>query len=384
MPSGIKLPKSFSARDFYLEDLPRTLFPLTTNKILVDQGSTELLAFADNIFTNNSSFLPQRRVHANKDALHLRRTIKLDAVAEFYFYHLIHKNRGKFRKPRTDKRAHFGYRFENGKPLAPSESYAEFKSAIVQANIFSEEFFYLDISSYFNSVYHHDLHAWFAALKPDDPADIPAFGKFLREINAGRSLDCLPQGLYPAKMIGNDFLRFIENCSSIRAHKIIRFMDDIYLFGDDLSELKGDFAELQRLLGLKGLSVNASKTKTGGTPLTDEADDQISEIKKSLLRRRRKLIISHYDNNDEDTSIGGKRNSTPPLKEDEVQFIISLLQSGSLSEDDAELILVVMRDQVSRIETHLGLFVHGFPHLAKNFYGYAPTHQIKTTWQILS
>lgn len=134
-------------------------------------------------------------------------------------------------------------------------------------------------------LYHHDLHAWFAAVGPEDPMDIVAFGKFLREINAGRSLDCLPQGLYPAKMIGNGFLRFIEESSALRADWIVRFMDDVYLFGDDLSTLTADFAHVQSLLGLKGLSVNASKTRNAGTPQTDEASDHLSELKKRLCHR---------------------------------------------------------------------------------------------------
>lgn len=40
-----------------------------------------------------------------------------------------------------------------------------------------------------------------------------------------------------------------------------------------------------------------------------------------------------------------------------------------MSEEDAELILIVMRDHVSRIEQYLGVFASGFPHLAKNFFG---------------
>src|SRR5690606_3801416 len=119
---------------------------------------------------------------------------------------------------------------EDGQPLVPSRSYAEFKAQVADARISFEEFVYFDVSAYFNNVYHHDLHAWFAALKPENPADIVAFGKFFREINAGRSLDCLPQGLFPAKMIGNDFLRFIEASASVRAPTILRFMDDVYLF----------------------------------------------------------------------------------------------------------------------------------------------------------
>lgn len=352
----------YTAKEFFLEDLPRTLFPLSTNKILVERGADELLAFAENLVAGGRSFLPQRRVYANKDKLHLRRTVKLDAVAEFYLYHLIYKNRAKFRKPHNDSRVHFGYRFDKGRPVAPSRSYADFKSAVWEANFLREEFIYFDIAAYFNSVYHHDLHAWFAALGPEDSNDIAAFGKFFREINAGRSLDCLPQGLYPAKMIGNDFLRFIENSAIIRSSKMFRFMDDVYFFGNNMAALKADFAEAQRVLGLKGLSVNGSKTKAGGMPLTDETDEQISELRKRLLQRRRHLIISHYDEDIE-------AESSPPLDEEEVEFVLSLLNAGNLSEDDAELILVVMRDHVTRMEEHLKLFASGFPHLAKNFYG---------------
>lgn len=357
--------KTYSAADFFLEDLPRTLFPLTTNKVLVERGHEQLLAFADNLIAGGGHFLPQRRVYANKDRLHLRRTVKLDAVAEFYFYHIIYKNRQKFRKSHRPERRHFGYRFEQARPLSPSKSYAHFKTEVANAILNTEEFTYFDIASYFNGLYHHDLHAWFAALEPDDPADTAAFGKLLREINAGRSLDCLPQGLYPAKMIGNDFLRFIENSSSIQARQVVRFMDDIYLFGDDINSLQADFAEAQRLLGLKGLSVNASKTRNAGSPRTDEADEQLGELKKRLLKRRRHLIVSHYD----DMVLEEEDAGDAELDEEEIEFIVSLLNAGNLSEEDAELILVVMRDHVARIEQHLEVFAAGFPHLAKNFFG---------------
>lgn len=351
-------------RDFYLQDVLRTLFPLNTNRVLVERGLEELVTFGEKLAAGGGSFLPQRRVYANKDALHLRRTVKLDPVAEIYLYHLVHKNRARFRKPFVRGRTHFGYRFIDGQPLAPSRAYADFKSAVADANIFAEEFVFFDVSTYFNNVYHHDLHAWFAALKPEDPADVLAFGKFFREINAGRSLDCLPHGLYPAKMIGNDFLRFIEASAAVRAPKVLRFMDDVYLFGDDLDELKADFREIQRLLGLKGLSVNGKKTLTGGTPLTDKADTSLSELKKRLLKRRRHLIISHYDDVESDDE-----TISPPLDTKEVNYVVDLLNKGDISEEDAELIMVVMRDHAGRLEPHLKQFAEGFPHLAKNFYG---------------
>ncbi len=51
---------TYTARDFFLEDLPRTLFPLTTNKVLVEKGADELLAFAEALIGRVGSFLPQR------------------------------------------------------------------------------------------------------------------------------------------------------------------------------------------------------------------------------------------------------------------------------------------------------------------------------------
>lgn len=337
----------YTSRDFFLEDCPSTLFPLATNRVLVDLGADRLLDYGRRLVAGEGSFLPQRRVYANKDALHLRRTVKLDPVAEFYLYDLMFRNRARLRKPRSDGRQHFGYRFADGRPMPASQSYQDFKAKVWSANFYNEEFVSFDISAYFNNVYHHDLHAWFASIGPEDPADLVAFGKFFREINAGRSLDCLPHGLYPSNMIGNDFLRFIENTSAIRCGTIPRFMDDIYLFDDDMDVLLTDFAEIQRLLGLKGLSVNASKTKTGGTPHTDEADGDIGEIKKRLLKKRRQLIVSHYGGGDDEHATG---HLVAPLDEEEIAFILSKLDDGRLSEDNAELILVVMRDHVDRIE----------------------------------
>jgi hypothetical protein len=367
LPKEPKPPASvYTAREFFLEDLPRTLFPLTTNRILVERGHDKLLEAAEYIVANGS-FLPQRRVYANKDRLHLRRTVKLDPVAEFYFYHLIFKNRARFRKPHRDDRQHYGYRFEEGRPIPPSKSYSDFKSDIFLCNAVFNHHTYFDISSYFNGLYHHDLHAWFAALNPDDSNDTVAFGKLLREMNAGRTLDCLPQGIYPAKMIGNDFLRFLEHSASLKAMHILRFMDDVYLYHNDPKALTSDFAEVQRLLDLRGLAVNPSKTQSAQTPGIDDPEDQVSELKKRLLKRRRNIIISHYVMDDYEGDDAPEEETA--LSEEELQYVLSLLSAGTLNEEDAELTMIVMRDHVDRIEQHLLLFADGFPHLAKNFYG---------------
>ena len=57
-----------------------------------------------------------------------------------------------------------------------------------------------------------------------------------------------------------------------------------------------------------------------------------------------------------------------PISEEEIEFALSLLQKEKIKEEDAELVLIVMRDHVNRLKDHLHLFATQFPHLAKNFY----------------
>ena len=119
-------------------------------------------------------------------------------------------------------------------------------------------------------------------------------GQLLRQINSGRSVDCLPQGLYPTKMIGNDFLRFIDNHHELKSDQFVRFMDDMYIFSNDMQAILDDFQIIQRLLGERGLSVNPQKT-TKDAAAHIRMDSEIDAVKTALLQRRRQLIIVGSD-----------------------------------------------------------------------------------------
>ncbi len=117
-----------------------------------------------------------------------------------------------------------------------------------------------DVASYFNSIYHHDLVHWFERIGASSE-DVGALGSFLREISSGRSIDCLPQGLYPGKMMGSAFLEFVQQSGRLQSDVLIRFMDDFVLFANDKETLLSDFYYVQEALSAKGLSVNPSKTR---------------------------------------------------------------------------------------------------------------------------
>jgi len=232
-----------------------------------------------------------------------------------------------------------------------------------------------DVASYFNNIYHHDIVSWFAELNADD-ADAAGLGQFLREIRSGRSTDCLPQGIYPAKMVGNDFLRFIDNYHGLKSEKFLRFMDDIYLFSNEQSVVENDFQIIQKLLGEKGLSVNPQKTKTGFASHV-EMDSEIDQIKGKLLKRRRYLLTIGYDEAGEE--IVKEHLQKWPLSNEELKYIDAILDKSEIEEDDVELILTIMGDHTSKIEAKLPYIISTYPHLIKNVYTFCSRIENKET-----
>jgi hypothetical protein len=363
-PAGIK-----SARDFYFDDLPKTLFPMNTNRILIERGEEEIRKYIAKCLdkgVDNYLFLPQMKAYAGKPNRYLRRTVKLDVVSEFYLYDLIFRNRKLFKAPDTPNRVHYGYRFEGVSPITPTRAYKGFKGAISDYSKRYGHSMGFDVASYFNNIYHHDIVNWFRDIGATDE-DAEGIGKLLREINSGRSLDCLPQGLYPTKMIGNDFLRYVDNHFELESEKLVRFMDDFHLFSDREDKLEDDFQSIQRLLGSKGLSVNPRKTVRNSS-IHSDIDSGIDAVKAELLAKRRMVIVSGYD--EEGDEIRQEVTLRWPLTSREVKYLDDILAMPDIDEDDAELVLTLMRSYAVRVEKRLPYIIENFPHLAKNVYSF--------------
>lgn len=367
VPGVVQMTSAATVFEFQKADFPRTLYPINTN-IIVSQyaGNTVLQYISDSILNDmvkDHSFLPQLKVFAAKPNWHLRRTFKLDPVAELFMYSFAYGNRKLFYRKTSTKRIVLGYRFKEGQMESPSKSYRSFKSTVSEQARAHKHYISFDIASYFNSIYHHDVVAWMAEQSPD-LRQSKAIGQFLREINSGRSVDCLPHGLYPCKMLGNHFLSFVDRNARIKSDVLVRFMDDFYLFDDDESRLISDFIYIQKLLGEKGLSVNPSKTTIGrGRPHDIKRD--IDRMKIQLLKKRRYTIeISGEDVEMEDESLS-------KLTRSQVKYLIDILQQPDIEEEDAELVLSLMRDHSDEVLEHLERLIEMFPHLAKNIYYFA-------------
>lgn len=357
-----------STADFYKADFSSSLFPLKTNLLLIEHHGVELSEYIYQkvLDQNNKSdgFLAQQKVYATKPKGHLRRTAKLDPVAEYFIYDIVFRNRSAFRPEVGSHRRSFGYRFKDGSPISVHAAYKAYRSALTEYSAKYKYSIQFDIASYFNSIYHHDLSHWFASLNGMSSVDGNAAGQFFREINAGRSIDFLPHGIYPCKMIGNEFLKGIDLNGMLKSEVIVRFMDDFTIYGDDESTVRKDFIRIQQLLGSLGLNVNPSKTYFNKSAET--VDEKLSSIKESL-----KEIVSETVEVQSASGVNFVEIQSEVVKNldsSQIAALISLLRDEALEETDADVILSFLRSHSDGVLEHIPGLLGRFPNLIKHIY----------------
>ncbi len=349
--------------DMHRADHQRSLFPLETNRIIVSSAQSRLDEFIEETSDDHGliDVGPQIPVYCEKRGRHLRRTFKLDPVADYFFYRLVYKNRTHFRKGRSQTRRTFGYVFTRGEVLSPRAAYRDFRETVRGARSEFDFSVKMDVAAYFPSLYHHDLVNWFEAVTGGE-GDHLQLGAFLRKINSGRSIDCLPQGIVPAKVLGSRFLEFVDRSRKLKSSLMLRFMDDIYLFSDSRESILADFFRIQELLSAKGLCLNAAKTEFD-LERDIEIDLEVDEVRQSLVERELDFATASGECADE-----WEPEYEEVLSEEQVEYLLHLLKTGDLEDEEAELVLNLMRDHGEDVLEYFDTFLSEFPHLSKSVF----------------
>ncbi|WP_409488529.1 antiviral reverse transcriptase Drt5 [Pseudomonas promysalinigenes] len=362
-----------NTREFFELDFMSGLFPLKTNKLMMENAGAELAEYVQRALSDLPGDTPynfqgQERAHAAKPNHHLRRTIVLDPVCTFFIYDLVYRNRRAFDSRRKADRVSFGYRFIAGFPVAVHKAFGDYTKAINTERADFDHSLSFDIASYFNAIYHHDLTNWFANLTGVTSSDAKAFGIFMREINSGRSIDFLPHGLYPTKMIGAGFLSFVESSAEIKSACSLRFMDDIHLFDDSRDTLVSDFLKIQDLLGGVALNVNAAKTSFDfGLGTVNESASTIRLRLREILDddHPRVYFGSGSDWSDEDYD---EDDDEDEISSEKISELEDLLLDVRADEADVELILGILQENDAVPATAIPTLYLRFPNIAKQLY----------------
>ena len=362
-----------NTKSFFELDFNSSLFPLKTNLLLIQHHHEALGNYIEKILSTDplhlsDNFLAQTRAHAAKPKNHLRRTLVLDPIASYFLYDLVNRNHQAFSDASTDSRQCFGYQFHDDQPIPVHKSYQEFNTQVSVSSLMHFYAISFDIASYFNSIYHHDMSNWFSSLVGVSGVDANAFSRFAREINAGRSVDFLPQGIYPSKMIGSAFLRFIEVSAQIKCDQSLRFMDDIYLFDDNEQVVLDDFHRVQELLGLRGLNINPTKT------IFNEAIGSVQGAASAIQIELNSIVVDHqqhatyFGSGSEEPFTKEDELEQIPLETDQISRLLSLLLDSRAEEEDVEKILSILHEHTESLAPSVPYLLAKFPNIVKQLH----------------
>ena len=354
--------KPSDVSSFITADHRKWLFPLASVEQFNRLGSDKISTFINDKVFGPSDRLPFLRCpveYALKDALHLRKALILDPLATHFLYRFALEHKTHFRLGGSPTRHVYGYGFSRGKPIDSFADYHRFRRRRQVLKREYRHFAHVDVANCFNSFYHHSIVAATEGVLGIDASQ--QLGQFLREINGGESINCFPQGSYPAKVIGNWYLGFLEDSAQVRSSVMLRFIDDIALFDNSPARLVEDVLLIQRLLATRALALNAEKTRLGRTSeMAGDADTD--EIKKRLLQKREDRQ-GPYD-------VDGEDESSTDLEEEEVEYIEGLIGHRNVAEEDVELALSLVRDEPA-IQLQLAkLVIARFPHLLKTLHAF--------------
>ena len=346
---------------FILKDLNNHFYPLHINELLVRQGLEPLLTHLRETIAkpNGAPFQTAPIIYTLKDATHLRQGLLLDPYALLFLYDLVYSSHKVFQKVEGLPRQQYGPAFEGNRSCSETAEIKSFRSRIASEKKRLGQYAQADIANCFNSFYHHDITAFLENTIDVNTAEL--FGRFLRQINLSRTITCFPQGIYPAKVIGNFFLSFIESSGDLNSDIVLRYIDDIALVSRDLETLRSDMFNLQSALGAHGLSLNAAKTRFSWLP-SRHAIRSVGEVRRRLLKRRENMGYGYAATDDvpEDLSLDG----------DEVKYLHEILQEPDVTEPDVELALQLLLDEHGDFEALLRLVFFRYPSLLRPFFYY--------------
>lgn len=371
-------------RTFFEHDFAASLFPLKTNLLMMQHHAAGLSIYVQRALSKvpadqDYTFLAQSKSHAAKPRNHLRRTAVLDPVATFYIYDFVFRNHQRFNLGGTQsKRRSFGYTFNAGAPVPVHKAFQDFSNAIDIGKRSFRHCLSFDIASYFNSLYHHDLAHWLLSVPGMTRDDADEMAVFLREANSGRSIDCLPQGIYPTKMIGSAFLAFIEANGQLQCSQTYRFMDDIYLFDNSEQVLVKDFLLLQQLLGQFALNVNPTKTAYDGSissvasTLSDiqaQLDAIIDEEEPRIayFGSGSETMLEDYDDQDDD-DVDHPEGASGALTSEQSNRLFELLLDPRAEESDVDRILRVLLRNTESLASAVPVLLKRFPNIVKQLH----------------
>lgn len=341
--------------EFYNWDHQKTLFPLEASKLAIQYGSDEFC----NYLKEGNQLALQTPVCALKKNGDARFTVKLDPVLDYAFYDLVLRNQKFFHPLGVPGNFVKGYFFDEGRPSSIAHSYNEFCETVNEGKRMYSHFLRVDIKSCFDSIDLNDFNRWIEGVG-FSVSDIELLNRCFLSINPDGEGPFLPQGIYPAKLLGSHYLSFIEGSRCIASEFSVRFLDDVYVFSNSLASLEYDYSSLKNELALRGLRFNEEKTYLGRC----DSGENVSRKRRmeQLLNKKR---LQCFEISDGESLFEG---TVSRISASEHDFVFSKISTANFDEHDVDLLLTFLREDVG---IQVPLFKHilyTYPSHSKSLY----------------
>nr|MDQ6924697.1 RNA-directed DNA polymerase [Candidatus Eremiobacteraeota bacterium] len=355
-------------RRFARSDLESHFYPFRSHSLLFRYGYDDIEQYvrAHLLTTTPEPFTFAPIIHSLKDSLHLRQSLFLDPFSLVYLYSAVYEKRSAFKLDPGDKaRRLYGNGFVGDVALNEHDEQQAFRGKVRVLKHEYPHWAKVDIANCFNSLYHHDLTAFLDRVAGSEWT--LHFGRFLRQINLSRSIGTFPQGFYPPKTIGNFFLSFLDNLAFYKASRSVRYLDDLFLFGDSEGALREDILRIQQILSAYGLSLNAAKTQASW--LSENEPPSVDAIRAGLLAKRDETAGPYayakrrdQDDDESDEADDGDdaadtddvaddvdEEQAPPedsarLSSEEIGYLRALIENPNSTEYDIRLAMTLLLD----------------------------------------
>lgn len=114
--------------------------------------------------------------------------------------------------------------------------------------------------------------------------------------------------------------------------------------------------------------MNSSKTRIGQVEEIN-IEKQVDAIKAGLLQVRRHIIeVSGIEYEQEEEQ--EQEEKYEDLSDEQIEYLLDILKEPDIHEEDAELVLILLRDHGSDVLEQMRIFLERFPSLSKTVYTY--------------
>jgi retron-type reverse transcriptase len=225
------------------------LFPYPVELKIISDNKEDVLNKVKDINIGDYNFSASRRFMIPKDELSYRIATQMNPIDSILFCALMHQFGGQIESKRASTDKVFSYRFSpetNGKLYSSESTWEKYWEKCEEKARHYKYVAYLDISDFYNQIYHHTIENQMGSCGFPNPA-IKFIKKLLTTLTQKNSRG-IPIGPHVSHLLAEMSLIPIDESISFKGFDYCRYVDDFVIFTNSYEDARLVFYHLAETL----------------------------------------------------------------------------------------------------------------------------------------